>query len=136
MSETPQWRTPKTNWKSADYFDLFPDYVRIRENILFLAGLGAPLGVSLADPPRPAELGEGADAAFFARVENALPELYRPLCRPLSPIRRFAPGDRAWSCADLDRIEGALAAAFADYNTIIMAQPTLAFTLGGDLFEP
>lgn len=136
MKKELLWQTPKTNWQPADFFDLDPDYARIRQNILFLANEGASLGVTLSRPPLPETVQGVPGPDFFDRVEKAIPELYRPLGSVCPTGRQFQPGDAVWDSRDLARIETALRAAKLEYNIIKKAQPVLAFTLGGDFFEP
>lgn len=136
MKKELSWQTPKTNWQPTDFFDLDPDYTRIRQNILFLANEGAALGVALSDPPLPERVQGVPGPEFFGRVERAIPQLYRPLGSTCPKGRQFLPGDAVWDSRDLDRIETALKTAHWEYNIIKEAQPTLAFTLGGDFFEP
>lgn len=38
-----EWTEPKLNWRNGDYFNLDPDYARIKGNILFVRTVAASL---------------------------------------------------------------------------------------------
>lgn len=131
------WAEPKTDWQPGDSFLLEPDYRRIRENLDFLAaqaaairerpGFAPPLAVGIGDIPTP---------EFFNRVENAAAELARLLPGEYRPHPPFREGDRVWDWQDLNRLEEVCRNTELYLRTVKNGQPVLAFTLGGNCFEP
>lgn len=131
------WTTPKTDWKSTDSFDLDPDYVRIRGNILHLADIArrlyptVPLAnmadYTIADIPC---------ADFFNAVDGNVDALLDGCFRPSRIVRgrEYAANGRIWDADDLNRIESALAALYDILRAQENTRPVLAFTMGGDLF--
>lgn len=102
------WITPKTNWVDGDYFNLNPDYNRIKGNIEYLIALHDELYPEHESP----EL-ESADilgyptVSFFNNVVNSTQEMlshYSPI--GTKSMRAYASNGVVWNAAELNAIEG------------------------------
>lgn len=102
------WVTPKTDWVDGDYFNLNPDYNRIKGNIEYLIDLSKEMYTEYTTP----EL-ESADTmgyptvAFFNNVvtsTQALLKCYSPI--GTKSMRVYSSNGVGWNAAELNAIEG------------------------------
>jgi hypothetical protein len=127
------WIPPKTNWKAADSFDLYTDYFRIKNNILWLQEL-------ISEEHKPFAVIEMRDygidgvgfADFYNNIERNIDILANAGFRdPKIPPTKTWAGNRAiWNYADLNRIEGALLIMHNDLLSARINRPLLSMTLG------
>lgn len=128
------WTTPKTNWVDGDYFNLNPDYNRIKGNIEYLIALSKEI---YAEYPTP-EL-ESADmtgyptVAFFNNIVNAtkaiLSNCYYP--KGTQSMRSYSSNGVAWNAAELNAIEGNHLLLYHALTAQKASIPELEITLGG-----
>lgn len=107
------WVTPKTDWKNGDYFNLDPDYNRIKGNIEYLVATGKSLYGSFSAPTLESPTANGyPKATFFNKIFTAIEALLTNCTRPagsgsFSAISYRGNG-RAWDAATLNSIENTL----------------------------
>lgn len=131
-----QWIEPKTNWGKSDYFNLDPDYVRIKGNILYLhelvSSLYAPFSLqtmkdySISDIPR---------ADFFNAVEDNVQRLADGHFRPYGFIdsKYYIGNEAPWNQDDLNRIENNLLLLFRAFESQQNGKRELPYALGCDV---
>ncbi len=133
------WLTPKTDWRRTDVFLPLRDYMRIRGNILHLAGEAAALYAPFAlAPMTPAADDVLPFLDFFENPDRNTDRLMDSTFRPENAprARNYIANGRVWDAADLNRMESAHLALHTAFAAQKNARPVLAFTLGGDLFVP
>lgn len=130
------WQEPKTNWKNNDYFNLSPDYQRIKGNIEYLYELSlkmyAPysiynlLSYTINDFPK---------SDFFNNIVYDIDMINKNTLGPDNPLyatmRSYTPNGKIWTYEDLNTIESNVAMLYNElqvkrYDNI----PKLSFTLG------
>ena len=128
------WQTPKTDWKSSDYFNLNPDYLRIKGNIEALKELGGELyptfslkamgDYTIEDIP---------DVDFFNTVEENVELLGQKTYWPVGYQQRqvYKENGRAWSHEDLNRLERNLQLLYTALKSQKEGCRALCFELGG-----
>ena len=102
------WITPKTNWVDGDYFNLDPDYNRIKGNIEYLIALSKEM-YSEYDAPEleTADIMGYPKAEFFNNVVNstkAILNCYSPI--GTKSMRVYSSNGTGWNAAELNAIEG------------------------------
>lgn len=125
------WRPPKTNWVRTDAFSVTVDYVRIRDNLLYLRDMAARLYPSITlDGLREYGITDIPVAAFFNDVERGLQSIYTHTVRRDSyRTRTLRVGDRVWDYGDLNRVEAMELQLYRDLQA--HQRRTLKFVLGG-----
>ena len=128
------WRPPKTGWVRTDAFDVTVDYVRIRDNLLFLRDMAARLYPAFPlDGLREYGITDIPVAAFFNDVEDGLKALYtHTLARDSYRTRTLRAGERVWDYGDLNRIERMELQLYRDFSA--HRRRALKFRLGGGEF--
>ena len=128
------WRTPKTDWVRTDGFDVLTDYVRIRDNLLYLREMAARLYPAFSLPQlREYGITDIPVADFFNSVEDGLKALYtHTLARDSYCTRTLHAGERVWDHRDLSRIERMEQQLYRDF--LAHRRQTLKFRLGGGDF--
>lgn len=132
-----EWKTPKTNWRADDFFDIDPDWHRICGNILFLQRLARPVYGEAYLPQIPAP---SADDLPFAETLQAVEDaaeairLKIPLASGCPAKRNICENEPFWSFEDLNRIEENTAKFLQMIARAKENRPRLAFTLGGGAF--
>jgi len=119
------WIPPKTDWEAEDSFDLYTDYFRIKNNILWLQKL-------IGQEYRPFGIIPMADYDFYNNVERNIDALADAGFRDprIPPTRTWKANEPVWNHADLNRIERSL---FIMYDNIMKARanrPVLSMVLG------
>ncbi|HBU11468.1 MAG TPA: hypothetical protein DEB31_01660 [Clostridiales bacterium] len=127
------WTHPKTDWKFDDDFDLYTDYFRIKNNILWLQKL-------IGEEYRPFALipmnDYGVDgigfADFYNNIERNIDILADAGFRnsKIQPTRTWNANRAIWNFSDLNRIEGALLILHNDLMSARANRPVLSMTLG------
>lgn len=128
------WITPKTNWVSDDYFNLDPDYNRIKGNIEYLIALSKEMYTDYTTPElESADIMGYPTVSFFNNVvtsTQALLKCYSPV--GTKSMRVYSSNGIGWSAAELNAIEGnhlLLYNALTGQKSCIRR---LRITLGGD----
>ena len=133
------WIPPKTNWSGAkgEYFNLDPDYKRIKGNIEYLTELGNELYLpfaitSFANP----DISDIPTVSFFNNVANNTDVVRDNTMQPTGyvKLRRYEPNGTIWDYKELNNIENN---ALLMYNLLNIQKGNLkrlAFKLGGGIF--
>lgn len=128
------WITPKTDWANGDYFNVNPDYSRIKGNIEYLIALSKTIyadytaptleSVSLSDYPR---------VSFFNNVVNATKAMLENCYTPsgTKSMRLYTSNGSGWSAEELNVIEGNHLLLYKAFTGQKDGISRLQFTLGG-----
>ena len=103
------WTTPKTNWVDGDYFNLNPDYNRIKGNIEYLIALSKEMYSDYTAPTLGSEDITGyPKVAFFNNVVNATKAILNNCYSPsgTKSMRAYSSNSVGWNAAELNAIEG------------------------------
>lgn len=132
------WTTPKTSWTANDYFNLDPDYNRIKSNIQYIKDFSAQM---YADFPLLAMGDFTIDGfpfdVFLNNIVDNVTRLESNLFKPPNDqgMTRYAGGGNGWDYAQLNIIESNLLrlhdAMVGQWNCI----PQMAFTMGTGVDE-
>lgn len=103
------WIEPKINWKATDYFNLDPDYNRIKGNIQYIKELSNKMysdfpliemgAFTIQDIPVDTFLNNIVD-----NVSKLESNLYKPPDNP--KMKRYKGGEVGWNADELNIIEG------------------------------
>lgn len=126
------WVEPKTDWVDDDYFNLDPDYNRIKGNIEHLVALAQ----SVYNPWENTELETATidgypTVTFFNKVIAATNEIldkYRP--SSAQEMRTYLANGTAWQAADLNNIENNHWLLYRVLTAQEQSIPKLSMTLG------
>lgn len=132
------WVTPKTDWTESDYFNLDPDYSRIKGNIQWIKDFSTKM---YADFPL-ISMGDftvdGFPAdTFLNNIVDNVTTLENNLFKPPTdqPMQRYSLGAPGWDADQLNIIEGNILrlhdAMVGQWNLI----PTMAFSMGTGVDE-
>lgn len=102
------WTEPKTNWVNGDYFNLEPDYTRIKGNIEHLIALSKEMY-----PDYPTPTLESVDvmgyptALFFNNVVDATKSIMTYCYTPIGAksMRAYSSNGVGWNASELNVIE-------------------------------
>lgn len=140
------WQTPKTDWAPVDqdgnqmYFNLVPDYARIKGNIEYLRDFGNILYSNFDINAMEEYTIEDLPYSDFlntveSNVELIASKTYSPPGFQKGKI--FLGNDTVWNYKDLNRIENNLLLIYNTLNSQYEGMHTLAFetgiTLGGGM---
>ena len=130
------WTAPKTTWTNQDYFNVSPDYARIKGNIEYLVSLATDI-FGAVDAPTLATVTTSTipDEDFFNNIVDALlaiQELYSPVGFHL--MRRYEGDDTVWSADDLNAIEENCKLFYKGLPEVRTGLTRLSFKLGGNRF--
>lgn len=101
------WTEPKTNWVTGDYFNIDPDYKRIKGNIEYLTELAQTIYVQwnntkLSD----VTIGYIPLVDFFNNVVKATQEIIDyTKTGGTADMPMYVANDRAWNSTELNNIE-------------------------------
>lgn len=102
------WTKPKTDWVEGDYFNLEPDYTRIKGNIEYLIKLSNELYSEYDVPQLESANTMGyPTVSFFNNVVDATNAILTN-CYPLTgakPMRRYTTNGVVWNASELNDIE-------------------------------
>ena len=103
------WTTPKTNWVNNEYFNITPDYDRIKGNLDYLHELaeGMYWGIGYVSLPK-FTTSDYPTESFFNDIVNATQALIDNFVKPagVQAMRSYTGNGRAWNADDLNAIEG------------------------------
>lgn len=102
------WITPKTNWADGDYFNLNPDYNRIKGNIEYLIDLSKEMYPEYSSTElETADITGYPKAAFFNNIVNATKDILNNTFLPngAKSIRVYSSNGVGWNAAELNAIE-------------------------------
>lgn len=131
------WITPKTNWKPTDYFNLDPDYNRIKGNIEYLFEYSKKLYV----PPDIIPMGEynfsdDPYVEFFNNIVDNTKNLADGTFVPdgFYDMPRYTENNKIWTENELNAIEKNQEMLYNSYKGQFNLLPMLEFELGGTEF--
>lgn len=127
------WQEPKTTWKNNDYFNLSPDYQRIKGNIEYLHELSLKLFKTyIIYNLNTYQITDFPKADFFNNIVYDVDMINRNTVNVnCSQMRSYTPNGLIWTYDDLNIIEKNIALLYNElkikrYDNI----PKLSFTLG------
>ena len=128
------WTTPKTNWVDGDYFNLDPDYNRIKGNIEYLIALSKEVYNEYAVPElESAEINGYPTLSFFNNVVTStnamLDNCYTP--KGAKTTRAYSSNGVAWTAEELNTIERNHQFLYHAFNGQKSSIRRLELTLGG-----
>jgi hypothetical protein len=133
-----EWTTPKTDWKDTDYFNLDPDYARIKSNIEYIKEFSEAMydEFSIAEMDNFTIDGFPADT-FLNNIVDNVTALENSLFKPPAdqPMQRYSLGAPGWDYRQLNIIENNIQhlhdAMVGQWNLL----PTMAFSMGTGVDE-
>ncbi len=102
------WTTPKTNWVDGDYFNLNPDYNRIKGNIEYLIALSEEMYPQYTTPElESADITGYPKVSFFNNVVNATKAILNNCFSPNGSrsMRVYSSNGVGWNADELNAIE-------------------------------
>lgn len=119
------WTEPKTNWKNGDYFNLSPDYERIKGNILYVKAVAESLyrAIAMKDMPE-YTIDQYAGKEFLNNIVENVQALSDNTILPVATeeMPLYIGNGPGWTAADLNRIERNL----LDMKNALMEQFNIA----------
>lgn len=131
------WTTPKTNWVPTDYFDLDPDYNRIKGNIEYLFEFSNKLYVPPdMIPMQVYDISDDAEPDFFNNIVDNVSILAEETYYPpgFETMERYGGNKRIWTANHLNTIEKNLNLVYTGYKSQWNLLPMLAYEMGGSEF--
>ncbi len=130
--------TPKTDWVKTDYFNLYEDYFRIKNNLTETYYLALQLYQSFSIITLKEYGIDGIGFAdFYNNIERNIDIIadngYRNPKMPKTAT--WVDNKPAWTHYDLNRIEGSIDLMNRNLMSQELNKKTIAFTLGADEFE-
>ena len=132
------WTTPKTDWVDGDYFNLNPDYNRIKGNIEYLIELSKTMYSEYAAPEmESADIAGYPKVAFFNNVVNATKAILNNCYSPSGSksMRIYSSNGVGWSAAELNAIENNHLLLYKAFMGQKEGIRRLQFKLGGNRFD-
>ena len=131
------WIQPKTNWKDTDYFNLSPDYERIRGNIVHLQGLAQQLYPNLVviEMEQPDITGYPTQS-FLNNVVDNVQALADASFTPIGykAMVRYQGNAPGWDAAALNIIENNILLLYSMVRGQDLILTKMPFELGGSEF--
>lgn len=134
------WQEPKTNWKDGDYFNLSPDYQRIKGDIEYLYDIS----LLLYPTYKLYELGmytidQFPKADFFNTIVYNIDLINKNTLQKKNPLyktmRTYTPNGVIWSKDDLNTIEENLKMFYEELKIMRYDNvPRLSIKLGAKKF--
>lgn len=134
------WQEPKVNWKDGDYFNLAPDYQRIKGDIEYLHELSLLLFPTYSIYTLPMySIDQFPKADFFNTIVYNIDLINKNTIKKTNPLykamRTYTPNGLIWNKDDLNTIEENLKMFYEElkikrYDNV----PKLAITLGAKKF--
>ena len=133
------WTQPKLNWsgKSGEYFNLNPDYNRIRDNTEYVMKLGnemyTPFSITNFTYP---SLSDIPTISFFNTIVNNIDIVKNNTFTPsgYTAMRRYQANGAIWDYNELNKIEKNIWLLYQMLLGQKEAQRKLSFKLGGGDF--
>ena len=127
------WTTPKTDWKDGDYFNLTPDYERIKGNILYIQEFSAKINAAV-------KLGDMGEydvtqyplAEFLNVIARNVQDLSDSmfLVEPTADMPMHVGNGPGWTAAELNDIEKNLLNMHDELNRQYALIPRLDIKMG------
>lgn len=127
------WTEPKTNWKDGDYFNLSPDYDRIKGNILYIQEFAAKLYVAVGlDPMGTYDVTQHPLAAFLNTITNNVQALSDGmfLINSTAVMPQHVGNGPGWTAQELNDIENNLLNMYQELNRQYAIVPRLSIMMG------
>jgi hypothetical protein len=131
-----QWVEPKTNWEKSDYFNLDPDYIRIKGNITYLYEMASDLyGAFSILPMGEYTIADIPHADFFNTIEENMQRLADDHYLPngFGGRKYFYGNGRPWTHEDLNRIEQNLLLLYRAFSSQNAGKQELPYDLGREI---
>ena len=131
------WRMPKTDWTKDDYFNLTPDYERIKGNVEHLRNMAVQLYKRFyLSPIGNYRIQDLPYAEFLNTIEKNVDLLAEYSFRDpdTKPMATWEDNEFIWNWQDLNRIEGNLQLLYRDLTAEMLAKQSMSFTLGSQNF--
>ena len=128
------WVTPKTDWVDGDYFNINPDYNRIKGNIEYLIALSKTMYADYSSPAlETASITGYPRVSFFNNVVNATKAMLENCYSPsgIRSMRLYASNGVGWSASELNAIEGNHLLLYRAFHGQQAGIPHLEMKLGG-----
>lgn len=128
------WITPKTDWVDGDYFNLNPDYARIKGNIEYLINLSKTMYADYSAPTlETATITGYPRVSFFNNVVNATKAVLESCYTPsgAKTMRLYSSNGVGWTAAELNTIERNHLLLYKAFMGQKAGIPRIQFTLGG-----
>ena len=128
------WITPKTDWIEGEYFNLYPDYERIKGNIEYLIELSKEMYFDYNHPLlETANINGCPTVSFFNNVVDATKALLSNCYSPKGSrsMRVYTSNGTAWNAAELNAIENNHQLLYHALRGQKECLPRLQITLGG-----
>ena len=128
------WTPPKTNWVDGEYFNLNPDYERIKGNIEYLIALSKELYPDYAHPLLESPTINGyPTVSFFNNVVNSAQALLTKCYAPKGSksMRVYSTNGVGWNASELNTIENNLLLLYNALTSQKASMHRLQITLGG-----
>lgn len=128
------WIRPKTNWKDGDYFNIFPDYIRIKGNIEHLIFLSKEMYPEYSYPElKTVSITDYPDVSFFNNIVNATKAILNNCYSPsnIEPMRLYFANGLGFNANELNAIESNHLYLYNAFTAQKSAIKRLNFKLGG-----
>lgn len=128
------WTTPKTNWVDGDYFNLDPDYNRIKGNIEYLIALSKEIYADYVAPELETFDSIGyPKVSFFNNVVDATNAMLNNCYFPhdAKSLRIYSSNGVGWNAAELNAIENNHLLLYHAFTMQKSSIRRLQITLGG-----
>lgn len=128
------WTTPKTNWKNGDYFNVNPDYNRIKGNIEWLTDFAETLYGSFEAPTLDTMTTASIPYVdFFNNIVEATSAILDNCLSPQGarPMRLYSANGLGFSAEELNAIETNHLLLYQALPEVRNGLTKLSFTLGG-----
>lgn len=128
------WVQPKTDWKNGDFFNINPDYQRIKGNIELLVAMSKEI---YGDYPtitlKTVTINDYPTASFFNDIVNAINSMLDNCYRPLNTrsMRLYSSNGVGWDADDLNNIESNILNLYIVFKSLYEDRRRLEFVLGG-----
>lgn len=119
------WTAPKMNWKNGDYFNLDPDYARIKGNILYVKSVAESLYRTIDMKKMPEyTIDQYAGKEFLNNIVENVQVIADNTILPLETAEMplYIGNGPGWTATDLNRIERNL----LDMKNALMEQFNIA----------
>lgn len=127
------WTAPKTNWKNGDYFNLDPDYTRIKGNILYIQDFSKRISKAIGlDGMAEYDVTQYPFAEFLnviaRNVQKLTDNVY--LITPNAPMPMHVGNGPGWTAEELNDIENNLLNMYEDLHRQYALIPRLSIKMG------
>lgn len=130
---TTYWTDPKTNWKNGDYFNLDPDYERIKNNITYVQELTNKVNARVEiDAMGDYAITEYPLAAFLNTIATNIEKLSKSmfLVTPTAEMPMHVGNGPGWTAEELNDIEGNLLNMYEELSRQYALVPRLDIMMG------